>query len=371
MIPFFDLSRQYAILREELDAAIHRVLEKGRFILGPEVEAFESEFAAYLGVGHAIGVGSGTEAIELALRACGIGPGDEVITVSFTAVATVAAIELVGARPVLVDIEPCTYTMDPARVKEATSAQTKAILPVHIYGQPANLTPLLSLARQLDLFLIEDCAQAHGAEYEGQKVGTVGDLGCFSFYPTKNLGAFGDAGMVVTNDPTLAERVRLLRQYGWHDRYVSSLKGMNSRLDELQAAVLRVKLRYMDAWNARRSQLGSLYEEMLTGNLVRTPVSGVCGQRVYHLYVIECDQRDALQNYLSEQGIATLIHYPVPVHLQPAYVDLGYELGSLLVTEALCQRILSLPFYPELTQDEVKSVAAAIRDFSSSSPGGA
>lgn len=365
MILFFDLNRQYVILREELDAAIHRVLEKGRFILGPEVEALEDEFAAYLGVRYAIGVGSGTEAIELALRACGIGPGDEVITVSHTAVATVAAIDLVGAKPVLVDIEPYTYTMDPAQVERGISAQTKAILPVHIYGQPANLTPLLSLARQFDLFLIEDCAQAHGAEYDGKKVGTIGNLGCFSFYPTKNLGAFGDGGMVVTNDPVLAERVRLLRQYGWGDRYVSSVKGMNSRLDELQAAILRVKLRYLDAWNARRSQLAMRYDEKLRGSVVHPPVSGGHGRRVYHLYVVECDQRDAMQAYLEDQGIITLIHYPVPVHLQPAYADLEYVLGDLPVTETVASRILSLPLYPELTEDELDTVATAIRSFTS------
>lgn len=361
MIPFCDLSRQHAVLGEQLEHAIHRVLERGRFVLGDEVESFEAEFAAYLGVRHAVGCGSGTAALELALRACGIGQGDEVVTVSHTAVATVAAIELVSARPVLVDVEPGTYTMDATCAEQALSAKTRALLPVHLYGQPANLDPLLALARRHGIPLIEDCCQAHGAEYGGLKLGAIGTLGCFSFYPTKNLGAIGDAGMVVTSDDRLAERLRLLRQYGWSERYVSSAKGTNSRLDELQAAILRVKLPYLDSWNERRLRLARLYDEMLTGSVVEPPTPGGHGQRVYHLYVVGCEQRDELRAYLHALGIETAIHYPIPVHLQPAYADLVQPLDALPVTESLQSRILSLPLYPELTEEEVITVATAIR----------
>lgn len=367
MIPVFDLRRQYESIREEIQQAIVRVLERGRFILGEEVAAFEHEFVAFCGVAYAVGVGSGTEALQLALRACGIGPGDEIITVSHTAVATVAAIEMAGARPVLVDVDPRRYTIDPAKVEEQITASTRAILPVHLYGCPADMVSLLEIARRHHLLVIEDCTQAHGALYKGRPVGSWGDLAAFSFYPTKNLGAYGDGGAVVTHNPVLAERVRLLREYGWAERYVSHIKGMNSRLDEIQAAILRVKLRHLEAWNKRRRQIAAMYQEHLADAASRwgltLPEEPEGARHVYHLYVVRHPRRDALRRFLEERGIGTLIHYPVPVHLQPAYADLRYREGSLPVTEALSREVLSLPMYPELTDAEVRMVSEALREF--------
>jgi len=361
-IPFIALTRQYASIKDEVDAAIARVLARGRFILGEEVAAFEEEFAAYVGARYGVGVGSGTEALHLALWACDLGQGAEVITVSHTAVATVAAIELAGARPVFVDVDPRTYTMDASLVEAAITPRTRAILPVHLYGQAADLAPLLDIARRYGLRLIEDCAQAHGATYQGQRVGAIGDAGCFSFYPTKNLGAYGDGGLIVTNDPALAERARLLRQYGWREHYVSSRRGTNSRLDELQAAILRVKLRHLDAWNERRRALATLYNQLLASSAVTTPSEPAYSRHVYHLYVIQSERRAALQAHLQAHGVGTLVHYPVPVHRQPAYASLGYAPGSLPATERAAGRILSLPLYPELTEEEVRSVCRLIAD---------
>lgn len=363
MIPPFDLKRQYAALKPEVDAAIADVLERGAFILGAEVAAFEREFATYCGVSHAVGVGSGTEALHLALRACDIGPGDEVITVAHTAVATVAAIELTGARPVLVDIESRRATLNPAQLEAAITPRTRAVIPVHLYGCPAELAPILEVARRYHLRVVEDCAQAHGAVYKGQRVGSWGDLAAFSFYPTKNLGAYGDGGAIVTDDPTLSERLRLLREYGWAERYVSHSKGLNSRLDELQAAILRVKLRHLDVWNARRRALAQQYTTLLRDSGLQLPFEPPDGAHVYHLYVVRTPQREALRAFLSERGIGTLIHYPVPVHLQPAYADLGYRPGSLPETEAAAAQVLSLPLYPELREDEIEAVCNAIRAF--------
>ncbi len=363
-IPAFDLTRQYASIKGELDAAVSAVLTSGRFILGENVAAFEREFAAYCGVAHAIGVASGTDAIHLALRALGTGRGDEVLTVPHTAVATVAAVELSGARPVLVDVDATTMTMDPALVAARITPHTRAILPVHIYGHPVHLAPLLDIAHRRGLYLIEDCAQAHGAEYDGRRVGSFGDLACFSFYPTKNLGAYGDGGMIVTNDPGLADRARLLREYGWRDRYISTMRGgTNSRLDELQAAILRVKLRHLDEWNAARRGLARQYNALLAGSGVTTPSEMPYASHVYHLYVIATQGRDGLRAYLSQRGVGTGIHYPVPVHLQPGYSDLGSGPGSFPVAERLAGRILSLPMFPELTPDEVAQTAALICEF--------
>lgn len=363
VIPVFDLQRQYAMLKPELDAAITGVLARGRFILGEEVAAFEQEFAAYCGVTQAVGVGSGTEALHLALAAAGIGPGDEVITVAHTAVATVAAIELTGAQPVLVDIDPVRYTLDPAQLTAALTPRTRAIIPVHLYGCPADLEPILTLARRHGLLVVEDCAQAHGACYQGRRVSGWGDMAAFSFYPTKNLGAYGDGGAVVTNDPQLAERVRLLRQYGWQERYVSHLKGLNSRLDELQAAILRVKLRHLDEWNTARRAMAARYTERLAGSGLGLPVAPPDTEPVYHLYVVRHPHRDALQAHLQARGIGTLVHYPVPVHLQPAYADLGYGPGCLPATEAAAREVLSLPLYPELGWGELDTVCDAVDDF--------
>jgi dTDP-4-amino-4,6-dideoxygalactose transaminase len=355
---------QYESHRTEIDQAIARVLDKGRYILGEEAAAFEREFAAYIGVQFGIGVGSGTEALHLALRACHVGPGDEVITVSHTAVATVAAIELCGARPVLVDIDPRSFTLDPNKLKAAITPATRAIIPVHLYGQSADLEPILSIAHRHNLRVIEDCAQAHGATYRGKRTGAWGDIACFSFYPTKNLGAIGDGGLVATDDAQLAENTRLMREYGWRERYVSDMAGWNTRLDELQAAILRVKLRTLDADNAKRRYLAALYDELLTASSVTLPTAMPYGGHVYHLYVVRSARRDELQASLKERGIGTLIHYPMPVHLQPAYRGRLGDVGSLPETERAAQEILSLPMFPELSESEVRQVVEAIREFS-------
>jgi dTDP-4-amino-4,6-dideoxygalactose transaminase len=365
-IPFNLTKPQYLELKGEIDAAIHRVLDENIFILHREVEAFEREFAAYVGVKRAVGVGSGTEAIHLALWALGVGRDDEVLTVSHTAVATTVAISATGAAPVFVDIEPATYAMDPSKLRERLSSRTKAIVPVHLYGHPANMQPILEFARENDLVVVEDCAQAHGAEYRGRRVGTFGQAAAFSFYPTKNLGAYGDGGAVVTNDDALADRLAMLRNYGWETgkRYYSSIKGVNTRLDEMQSAILRVKLHHLDEGNERRRRLAGLYGEALAGvPQVVLPEEQPWGHHVYHLYVIRAQDRDRLQAHLREQHIGAQIHYPEPVHLQAAYEDMGHAKGSLPETERACKEILSLPFYPELDPSAAHRVAAAIRAF--------
>jgi len=362
-IPLINPRASYLDCKEEIDAAIARVMESGRYILGQEVAAFEQEFAAYIGVQFGIGVGSGTEALHIALKACGIQPGDEVITVSHTAVATVAAIQLCGARPILIDIDPQTFVIDANRIERAITSRTKVILPVHLYGNVADMQSIRSIADRHGLRIVEDCAQSHGATYGGQKSGTLGNLAAFSFYPTKNLGAFGDAGMVVTNDPELSDLVRLLREYGWRQRYVSEIPGLNSRLDELQAAILRVKLKYLDQWNEERRKKAKIYTGMLSPLGIVCPSEGLGVKHVYHLYVIRTRERDALQAFLKKKGIQTLIHYPVPIHLQKAYKDLGYRHGDLPLTEQCSLEILSLPFFPELKECEIGEVAESIRSF--------
>jgi dTDP-4-amino-4,6-dideoxygalactose transaminase len=372
LLPFADPKASYLAHKEEIDAAVCRVLEGGWYILGPEVAAFEQEFSAALGVAHTVGVGSGTEALHLALRSCGVGPGDAVFTVSHTAVATVAAIELAGATPVLVDIDPRTFTMDPNHLEETRReyggaawtglrARPKAIVPVHLYGHPAEMPAILDIARRHDLRVIEDCAQAHGAALRGRKAGTWGDVAAFSFYPTKNLGALGDGGAVVTNVPELAEQARTLREYGWRERYVSELPGMNSRLDEVQAAVLRVKLRYLEPENARRRELAQVYQKLLSATSLRLPQALGQTEHVFHLYVVRSQQRDPLKSYLQDLAISTAIHYPVPVHLQPAYQSRIVMGGSgLHETEQACREILSLPIYPQLSDEQVENVAERI-----------
>lgn len=354
---------QYLAHQAEIDTALHRVLDNGWYILGEEVKAFEAEFAAYLGVAHAWGVGSGTEALHLALAACGVGPGDEVITVAHTAVATVSAIELLGAAPVLVDIDPDTFTLNPAQLENAISPKTKVIIPVHIYGQPADLIPILDVARRHNVRVIEDCAQAHGAWYHAKRVGAWGDMACFSFYPTKNLGALGDGGAVVTSDPALGERTRLLREYGWARRYISQIAGWNSRLDEVQAAILRVKLRYLDSDNAARARLAARYADGLAGLNVTAPSVGAQRTHAHHLYVIRSPHRDQLQAFLKEHAVGALIHYPVPVHQQPAYQNRLRGSDGLPETERAAQEVLSLPMYPELGEAEVQTVVDVIRLF--------
>ena len=355
---------QYLAHKASIDSAISRVLGEGRYILGTEVETLEAEFASYVGVAHGIGVGSGTEALHLALAACNIGQGDEVVTVSHTAVATVSAIEMAGATPVFVDIEPDFYTIDPAKLRAAISPRTKAIIPVHLYGQPAELNSIMELAKEFGLRVIEDCAQAHGAKYQGRRVGSFGDMACFSFYPTKNLGAIGDGGMVVTNDPGLAERANLLRQYGWAERYVSQVAGWNSRLDELQAAILRVKLPHLDADNAARARLAETYDAALSGVNFVTPKRRPAVDHVFHLYVIRSTERDALQSFLKSRDIGALVHYPVPVHLQAAYRGRVRGGDDLPETERAAREVLSLPIYPELQQSELQKVINDTRSFS-------
>ena len=347
----------------EFEAAVRRTFESGRYVLGNEVQAFEAEFASYSGAVYGIGVGSGTEALHVALRACGIGRGDEVITVAHTAVATVAAIELCGATPVFVDIASDSFTLDPQLLEGAITGRTKAIIPVHLYGQPADLSAILDLARRYELRVIEDCAQAHGACYRGRRVGSWGDMGCFSFYPTKNLGAIGDGGIVITSDPTLAERARLLREYGWAERYVSHIAGWNTRLDELQAAFLRVKLCHLEEDNARRVWLAERYREGLAETQLRLPEVRSDISHVYHLFVVRTPQRDRVQKYLADHGIGTLIHYPVPIHLQPAYHRRLAGSEHLCETERAAGEVLSLPLYPELETESLEYIIDVLQSF--------
>lgn len=359
-VPFVDLQGQHATIAAEVQAAIQQVLERSDFILGDEVGRFEEEFARYIGVRHATGVGSGLAALELALRAYGIGVGDEVITAANTFIATLLAISAVGARPVLVDADPGTYNLDPSALAAAITPRTRAILPVHLYGQPAELEPILAMAERHHLVVIEDAAQAHGAAYAGRRAGAWGHAAAFSFYPAKNLGAYGDAGMVVTNDGVIAEKVRQLRNYGERVKYEHVVTGTNSRLDTIQAAVLRVKLRYLDQWNAARREHAAAYNAVLAELPVELPATAAKAVHIYHLYVVQLDNRDQVQEALHAQEISTGIHYPIPIHLQQACVDLGYRRGDFPVTERAAGRILSLPMYPEMTRAQREHVATAL-----------
>ena len=355
--------------REEILDAVTRVLDGGRYILGDETRAFEQEFAAHAGVEYGVGVASGTDALQVGLRAMGIGPGDAVLTVSHTAVATVAAIEMTGATPVLVDIDAATMNMSPRSLRETISGYSgvhrlKAVVPVHLYGHPADMPAILEIAREHGLQVLEDCAQAHGAGIKGKRVGGFGDVAAFSFYPTKNLGAFGDGGAIVTNDAGIADRARALREYGWRDRYISADAGVNSRLDELHAAMLRVKLRYLDAENERRRQIALAYRVVLEDSEFTLPVEQPGAHHVYHLYVVRTPHRDRLQKHLSERGVLTLVHYPQPVHLQPAYRErVPVAPGGLPVTEQVCGEILSLPMHPYLSDEDVAEVCEALLGF--------
>jgi dTDP-4-amino-4,6-dideoxygalactose transaminase len=371
MVPFIDLTRQYRGIEEEILSATKRVYEKGHFILGEEVSAFEGEFSHYCGVRYGVGVGSGTDALQLALKAAGVGEGDEVITVAHSFIATSLAISLTGAKPLFVDIDPETYTMDPNalehflryRKKKGERQKIKAILPVHLYGHPAEMDAIMDIADRYNLAVIEDACQAHGAEYQGKKAGSFGLLSCFSFYPTKNLGGYGDGGMVVTDDRKLFEKLRLLRCYGEKKKYQHVLKGSNSRLDEIQAAILRVKLKYLDQWNEERRERALIYERMLEHTGVNCPVEKEQAKHVYHLFVIRTKKRNALQAFLKVKGIETLIHYPIPIHLQKAFRELGYRRGALPLTEQYAREVLSLPFFPEITGSEKEEVATQIKLF--------
>jgi dTDP-4-amino-4,6-dideoxygalactose transaminase len=360
VIPFLDLKAQYASIKAEVDSVIQGVLDSCQFTLGSEVAAFEDEFAAYCGSAHGVGVNSGTSALHLALLAAGIGPGDEVITVPFTFVASVAAIHYTGAKPVLVDIDPRTYTLDPAAIAAAITPRTKAIVPVHLYGQPADMDPILEVALQHRLVVIEDAAQAHGANDKGRRVGGLGDMGCFSFYPGKNLGAYGEGGMVVTSDPELARRVRMLRDWGGEKKYQHVLKGYNMRLETLQGAVLRVKLRHLEAWTEARREAAARYTALFADDSALVPFVRPNVRHVYHIYAIRAANREKLQADLGARGIASGVHYPTPVHLLPAYADLGYSPGAFPHAEKAAAEVLSLPIYPELTAAMQEEVANAV-----------
>lgn len=361
-IPLVDLKAQYLSLKGEIDAAIGRVLARATFIHGEEVALFEREFAEFCQIKEAVGVSSGTDALCLALKACDIGPGDEVITTPLTFVATVEAICQVGASPILVDVDPNSCNLDPTKIEWAITERTKAIVPVHLYGNPAEMDTICHTARVFGIKVIEDAAQAHGAKYKGQPVGTLGDAGCFSFYPSTNLGAFGDAGMVVTGDSRIAERVRLLRDHGRNDNRSEHLcVGFNSRMDTLQAAILRVKIRMLDRWNARRRDIASLYRRLLRGSGVILPSEDASGEPSYHSFVIRTSQRGHLRRALASAGIETGVHFPVPVHLQPAYRHLGRPLGALPVSELAAQEVLSLPMYAELTDQQVYEVSRTVK----------
>jgi dTDP-4-amino-4,6-dideoxygalactose transaminase len=361
MIPFADLQAQYRALKPEIDAAVLSVFEQAQFILGPAVAAFERDFAAFCGTREAVGVSSGTSALHLALLAAGVGPGDEVITVPYTFVATVAAIEYSGAKPVLVDVEPDYWTMDPAKLEAAITPRTKAIMPVHLYGQPADMDPILEIARRHGIPVIEDAAQAHGSEYKGRRCGSMGRLGCFSFYPGKNLGAYGEGGAVVTDDPGLAGRLRLLRSWGEEVRYEHKFKAFNYRMDGVQGAVLGVKLRYLEAWTEARRRHAAEYARQLAGTPAKPPVERAECRHVYHLYVVRLAQRDAWRAALADAGVQTGVHYPMPVHLQPAYRDLGYQAGDFPVSEGVAAEVLSLPMFPELTSGQIGTVAGLLK----------
>jgi dTDP-4-amino-4,6-dideoxygalactose transaminase len=365
-IPFVDLKTQYRILEPDIIMSVRSVMERAAFIMGAEMEAFERDFADYIGVKFALGVSSGTDALHLALRAQGVGPGDEVITAANTFIATCEAITHSGATVRLVDVHPGTYNLDPVKLEFAITSRTKAILPVHLYGQSADMDPILKVARAHHLFVLEDCAQSHGARYHGKKTGTFGKAACFSFYPGKNLGAYGDGGAILTNDAALADQARLLRNHGQSVKYEHQVVGYCNRLDNLQAAVLRIKLPYLEQWNAARRSRAAFYNKLLADvpNIV-TPYVPQNVEAIYHLYVIRVTdgRRDALQAFLNYAGVATGLHYPIPVHLQPAYASLGHKPGDFPVSEQLAAQGLSLPMYPELTDDQVGYVSGKIMEF--------
>ncbi len=361
-IPMLDLSAQYQEIKQEIDEAVQRVLDSGWFVLGKECEAFEQEFAKYNGSKYAIGVGSGTDALHLALLALNVGEGDEVITVPNTAIPTISAISLTGATPVFVDIDPESYTIDPRNLEQAITARTKAIIPVHLFGQSADMDLILEIANKHHIPIIEDCAQSQGATYKGKKTGNFGAIGCFSFYPSKNLGAYGDAGLITTNDEKIKEKLIMLRNYGQKGRYVHAEKGTNSRLDEIQAAILKVKLKHLDEWNEKRRKLANIYTRELKN--VVTPKEAGYANHVYHLYVIRTQNRDQLMHYLREHEVGTQIHYPIPAHIQEAYQDLNQKEGSYPISESHAKEIVSLPLFPELSEEQVLHITKLINEFS-------
>ncbi len=361
-VPFLDLKTQYESIREEINEALEGVFEKTAFAGGPFVEKFEEEFAAYCGTKYAIGVGSGTEALWLALLAIGVGPGDEVITVPNTFIATAEAISFCGAKPVFVDVLEDTYNIDPQQIEAMITERTKAIIPVHLFGQMADMDLVMEIAKKYGLFVIEDAAQSHGAVYKGRKAGSIGDVGCFSFYPGKNLGAYGEAGAVVTDNPEIDRKIRMLRDHGQSRKYKHDFIGWNGRMDGIQAAVLSVKLKYLDEYNKSRRVVADLYNDLLgDAEGIVTPVEADYGTHVYHLYVIRVKKRDQLIEALREKGIYCGIHYPVPIHLQDAYGFLGYEKGSFPVAESSAEEFVSLPIYPEISVKQIEYTADAVK----------
>lgn len=363
IVPLIDLKQQYAFMRQEVQSALAEVFESQKFILGPQLQALESEIAAYVGTRFAIGVGSGTDALFLSLRAVGLGPGDEVIVPAFTFFATAECVSLLGATPVFSDIDARTFTLDPVDTARKITPRTRAIIPVHLYGQAADMKPIVALARQHGLRVIEDNAQAIGATYQGKRTGALADAGCISFYPSKNLGGWGDGGMVVTDSEATAQRIRSLRDHGSSHKYRSEEIGWNSRLDEIQAAVLRVKLRHLDAWNQRRRSHAGTYDAALRSlPTVATPLSGGWGEHVFHQYTIRVPHRDAVQEALAEQGVTTAVYYPIPLHLQPAYATLQYRPGALPEAERASAEVLSLPMFPELSNQQIMQVVSALAD---------
>ena len=361
-IPLVDLKAQYSDIKNEIMIAIKKVMDNTDFILGEEVRLFEEEFASYSQVEYVIGVGSGTDALYLALLACGIGPGDEVITAANTFIATVLAISHTGARPVLVDVDPENYNIDPPLIRKAITRETKAIIPVHLFGQPADMDSIMKIAKEHNLKVVEDACQAHGAEYKGRRVGCIGDIGCFSFYPGKNLGAYGDGGMVLTNNEEIAQKIKMLRNYGSRVKYYHEFRGFNSRLDTIQAAILRVKLKRVEEWNEARRRHALEYNELLKDADVVIPKEEDYAKHVYHLYVIRTKQRDELLRYLESKRIFAGIHYPIPIHLLKAYQDLKYKKGDFPTTEEHAKEIISLPIFPELTSPQIEYVVCAIKE---------
>jgi dTDP-4-amino-4,6-dideoxygalactose transaminase len=362
-VPLLDLKAQYANIKTEIDDAVQRVMESTRFIGGPEVSGLEDEVARYSQCAHAIGCASGTDALILALRALNIGPGDEVVTTAYSFFASAGTVANVGAMPVFMDIDPRTYNLDPHRLEAALTPATKAVIAVHLYGQCCDLTAVKAVCEKHDVWLIEDAAQAIGAEWEGKRAGSVGDLGCFSFFPSKNLGAAGDGGMVTTQDQALAERVRLLREHGSKPKYYHSIVGTNSRLDALQAAILRVKLRHLDRWSEGRAKNAALYDRLFEGSRVGRPYHDPRTRHIYNQYVIRVTDRDALRQHMTDRGVGTEIYYPVPLHLQKCFANLGYQEGSMPHSEAAARETLALPIYPELTEEQIRYVATTVREF--------
>ncbi|HYI93667.1 MAG TPA: DegT/DnrJ/EryC1/StrS family aminotransferase [Bryobacteraceae bacterium] len=365
-VPLMDLKQQYAAIKHEILPAIQEVLESSQFVLGKEVVAFEEDFSDFCGVQHGVAVNTGTSALHLALLAAGVGPGDEVVTVPCTFVATVAAIVYTGATPVFVDVDPVTYTMDATKVEAAITTKTKVILPVHLYGNPADMDLILEIARRHNLVVVEDSAQAHAAEYHGRRCGSIGDMGCFSFYPGKNLGAYGEGGLVTTNNPDFAKKIRMLRDWGAEKKYEHVLKGFNYRMEGIQGAILRVKLRYLQQWTEARRAHAAAYRKVLAYSGLTLPTETSGSKHVYHVYAVLTDKRSEIAGSLNSQGVQTGIHYPYPIHLLPAHADLGYQAGDFPISERIASEELSLPMFPEMTDAHIQAVGQAVTEFNNS-----